>query len=77
MIARTKQRMGAASRIGDRERFQFELGRFDAALRSARSFVYEWFGETQVELDRGDDLAPADSCGCVKRPHMRPTSRST
>jgi alkylation response protein AidB-like acyl-CoA dehydrogenase len=51
--------MGAASRIADRERFQFELGRFDAALRSARSFVYESFGEAQSELDRGDDLTPA------------------
>jgi alkylation response protein AidB-like acyl-CoA dehydrogenase len=59
VIARTKQRMGAASRIADRERFQFELGRFDAALRSARSFVYESFGEAQSELDRGDDLTPA------------------
>jgi indole-3-acetate monooxygenase len=60
LIARTKQRMGAASRIGDRERFQFELGRFDAALRSARSFVYDCFGEAQVVLERGDDIAPAD-----------------
>jgi alkylation response protein AidB-like acyl-CoA dehydrogenase len=59
VIARTKQRMGAASRIADRERFQFELGRFDAALRSARSFVYESFGEAQAELDRGDDLTVA------------------
>ncbi|HUP74141.1 MAG TPA: acyl-CoA dehydrogenase family protein [Acidimicrobiales bacterium] len=59
-IARIKQRMGAATRIGDRERFQFELGRFDAALRSARSFVFESFGDAQAQLDRGDDLAPAD-----------------
>jgi len=58
VIARTKQRMGAASKIGDRERFQFELGRSDAALRSARAFAYDCFGEAQTELDRGDDLAP-------------------
>ena len=60
VIARTKQRMGAATRIGDRERFQFELGRNDAALRSARAFVYDCFGEAQAELDRGNDLAPAE-----------------
>ncbi|TML07425.1 MAG: oxidoreductase [Actinobacteria bacterium] len=60
VIARTKQRLGAATRIADRERFQFELGRFDAALRSARAFVFDCFGEAQAELDRGNDLAPAD-----------------
>jgi indole-3-acetate monooxygenase len=60
VIARSKQRMGAASRIGDRERFQFELGRNDAALRSARAFVYDCFGAAQAELDRGNDLAPAE-----------------
>jgi alkylation response protein AidB-like acyl-CoA dehydrogenase len=58
-IARTKQRMGAATRIGDRERFQFELGRNDAALRSASAFVYDCFGAAQAELDRGNDLVPA------------------
>jgi alkylation response protein AidB-like acyl-CoA dehydrogenase len=60
VIARSKQRMGAATRIGDRERFQFELGRNDAALRSARAFVYDCFGAAQAELDRGNDLAPAE-----------------
>ena len=59
VIARTKQRLGATTRIADRERFQFELGRSDAALRAARAFVYDCFGEAQADLDRGNDLTTA------------------
>jgi alkylation response protein AidB-like acyl-CoA dehydrogenase len=57
-IAPNKHRMGAASPISERDRFQFELGRHDAAMRSARAFVFDRFGEAQAELDRGDDLSP-------------------
>lgn len=57
-LAPTKQRMGAATPLSGRERFQFELGRHDAALRSARAFVFDRFGEAQAELDRGLDLSP-------------------
>jgi alkylation response protein AidB-like acyl-CoA dehydrogenase len=57
-IAPNKQRMGAASVISERDRFQFELGRHDAAMRSARAFVFDRFGEAQTDLDRGDDLSP-------------------
>jgi alkylation response protein AidB-like acyl-CoA dehydrogenase len=57
-IAPRKQRLGAASTVSDRERFQFELGRWDAAMRAARAFVYEAFGAAQASLDAGDDLHP-------------------
>jgi alkylation response protein AidB-like acyl-CoA dehydrogenase len=58
-LAPSKQRMGSPTPVSDRERFQFELGRHDAALRSARAFVFDSFGQAQAELDRGDDLTEA------------------
>ena len=71
LIARTKQRMGAASRIGDRERFQFELGRFDAAR--ARSVVGIRLLARRRSARAGRRIAPA----ILRRPkpHLRDTRR--
>jgi alkylation response protein AidB-like acyl-CoA dehydrogenase len=57
-IAGGKQRLGARS-LADQERFQHELGRWDAAVKAARALVYDAFGTAQATLDRGDDLGPA------------------
>ena len=58
-LAPSKQRMGAATPVSGGQRFQFELGRHDAALRSARAFLFDRFGEAQAELDRGVDVSPS------------------
>ena len=56
-LAGGKQRMGAARPLADQPRFQYELGYWDAAMRSARSFVFDAFGEAQSTVDAGRTLA--------------------
>src|SRR5207249_2990443 len=63
VLAQDKQRMGHSTVLADQERFQYELGRNDAALRAARALVFDAFGAAQVRLDAGDrfdlvDLLP-------------------
>ncbi len=55
-LAPTKQRLGVMSILAEQERFQYELGRCDAAMRAARALVFDVFGEAQRRLDAGDDL---------------------
>ena len=55
-LAETKQRLGQASALVDQERFQYELGHHDAALRAARALVFDVFGAAQARLDAGDTL---------------------
>jgi indole-3-acetate monooxygenase len=58
-IAGTKQRLGTQQPLADLERFQHDLGRWDAAVRASRALVFDAFGTAQATLDRGDDLGPA------------------
>jgi len=53
VTAQDKQRMGHSSVLADQERFQYELGRHDAAMRAARAFVFDVFGAAQERLDGG------------------------
>lgn len=55
-LAPTKQRYGVMSILAEQERFQYELGRHDAAMRAARALVFDVFGDAQRRLDAGDDL---------------------
>jgi alkylation response protein AidB-like acyl-CoA dehydrogenase len=56
ILAQTKQRLGNLSVLADQERFQYELGRHDAAMRAARALVYDAFGRAQEKLDAGHDF---------------------
>jgi alkylation response protein AidB-like acyl-CoA dehydrogenase len=60
VLAPTKQRLGAMSILADQERFQYELGHHDAAMRAARALVFDVFGDAQRRLDAGDDLDAGD-----------------
>ena len=42
--------------LADQERFQYELGHHDAAMRAARTLVYDAFGRAQEKLDAGHDF---------------------
>jgi alkylation response protein AidB-like acyl-CoA dehydrogenase len=54
ILAQDKQRLGQSSVLADQERFQYELGRNDAAMRAARALVFDAFGAAQVKLDAGE-----------------------
>ena len=56
VLAQGKQRLGQASVLADQERFQYDLGRNDAAMRAARALVFDAFGTAQEKLDAGDDF---------------------
>ena len=56
VLAQGKQRLGQPLVLADQERFQYDLGRNDAAMRAARAFVFDAFGTAQQKLDRGDDF---------------------
>jgi alkylation response protein AidB-like acyl-CoA dehydrogenase len=54
-LARGKVRMGgAAGPVAETPRFQHELARAEAKLRSARAFVYEVFGDLERSVLSGD-----------------------
>jgi alkylation response protein AidB-like acyl-CoA dehydrogenase len=52
-IARTKQRMGQFSPVADEQLFQHEFALRDAAMRSARAYVMDVFGEAEAEAIAG------------------------
>ncbi|MEX1008046.1 MAG: acyl-CoA dehydrogenase family protein [Acidimicrobiia bacterium] len=54
ILAQDKQRLGQSTVLADQERFQYELGRNDAAMRASRALVFDAFGAAQVKLDAGD-----------------------
>ena len=54
----TKHRLGASQPLRDQQRFRFEYAHHDAALLSARAFVYESFASVQDTLFAGDDPTP-------------------
>jgi alkylation response protein AidB-like acyl-CoA dehydrogenase len=60
MLAQGKQRMGHAAVLADQERFQYELGKHDAAMKAARAFVFDVFGAAQARLDAGDHFDLVD-----------------
>ena len=57
-LADTKTRMGATSPIRDQQLFQHDFVLQDAALRAARAFAVEVFGDLQATVDRGDAVDP-------------------
>jgi alkylation response protein AidB-like acyl-CoA dehydrogenase len=57
LAAETKTRMGATSPIGDQQLFQHDFSFQEAALRSARAYAFEVFGDAQAAVQRGDDLS--------------------
>ena len=62
--------------LADQERFQYELGRNDAAMRAARALVYDAFGTAQEKLDAGDDFDMLELLSrCGRPPRGPPTSR--
>jgi alkylation response protein AidB-like acyl-CoA dehydrogenase len=56
VIAGGRQRLGGQQPLAAEERFQHELGRWDAAVRAARALVFDAFGTAQATLERGDAL---------------------
>lgn len=59
-LAQGKQRMGQASVLAEQERFQYELGKHDAAMKAARALVFDVFGAAQTRLDAGDHFDLVD-----------------
>jgi len=59
-LAQAKQRMWHAAVLADQERFQYELGKRDAAMKAARAFVFDVFGGAQTRLDAGDHFDLVD-----------------
>jgi alkylation response protein AidB-like acyl-CoA dehydrogenase len=59
-LAHEKQRMGQSMVLADQERFQYELGKHDAAMNAARAFVFDVFGAAQMRLDAGDHFDLVD-----------------
>jgi alkylation response protein AidB-like acyl-CoA dehydrogenase len=59
-LSQTKQRMGQMSVVAEQERFQYELGKHDAAMKAARALVFDVFGEAQGRLDAGDHFDLGD-----------------
>jgi alkylation response protein AidB-like acyl-CoA dehydrogenase len=53
-IAATKQRMGQFTPIADEQLFQNDYAMRDAAMRSARAYVFDVFGQAQAEALAGD-----------------------
>jgi alkylation response protein AidB-like acyl-CoA dehydrogenase len=53
VIARTKQRMYQGSPLGDEQLFQHDFAMRDAAMRSARAYVIDVFGEAEAEAIAG------------------------
>ena len=60
-LAKRKQRLGAAEAIKDQQLFQHELAVHDAAMRSARAYVVEVFGDAQAAVDAGNEPTPIES----------------
>jgi len=56
-MARTKTRMGAATPIGDQQLFLHDFALQDAALRAARAYTFEVFGDAQATVDAGAELS--------------------
>ena len=54
-IARSKQRMGA-SPVHDQQLFQYDYAFHDAALLSARAFVFDVFGAAETTVESGAEL---------------------
>ena len=57
-VLETKHRLGASQPLRDQQKFRFEYAHHDAALLSARAFVYESFASVQDTLFAGDDPTP-------------------
>ncbi len=54
-LAQTKMRMGAETTLAGNSRFQYELARAEAKLRSARAFVFEAFGDLERSVMEGSE----------------------
>jgi alkylation response protein AidB-like acyl-CoA dehydrogenase len=54
VLAHQKTRMGAEGPVARSPRFQYELARAEARLRSARAFVHEAFGDIERSVLAGD-----------------------
>jgi alkylation response protein AidB-like acyl-CoA dehydrogenase len=54
-IVGAKQRLGAASPVAGLDLFRHDFALQDAALRSARAYSFEVFGDLQATVERGDD----------------------
>ncbi len=54
-LAETKMRMGAETTVAGSSRFQYELARAEAKLRSARAFVFEAFGDIERSVMEGSE----------------------
>ncbi len=59
-IARTKARMGQDA-LGNQQLFQHDFAMHDAAMRSARAYVYEVFGAAEAQVTAGDHLGFEES----------------
>lgn len=57
-VLETKHRLGASAPLRDQQKFRYEFAHHDAALLSARAFVYESFASVQDTLFSGDDPTP-------------------
>ena len=53
-LSHTKTRMAAETTVSGDTRFQYELARAEAKLRSARAFVFEAFGDIERSVLAGD-----------------------
>jgi alkylation response protein AidB-like acyl-CoA dehydrogenase len=59
-LAQSKQRMGHATVLAGQERFQYELGNHDAAMKAARALVFDVFGAAQGRLEARDHFDLVD-----------------
>lgn len=57
-IARSKQRMGAFEPVATQPEFQHEFALHDAAMRSARAYVFEAFGDAESAATNGAPCTP-------------------
>jgi alkylation response protein AidB-like acyl-CoA dehydrogenase len=56
-LAPSKMRMGSETSVAGSPRFQYELARAEAKLRSARAFVFEAFGDLERSVMAGDEAS--------------------
>jgi alkylation response protein AidB-like acyl-CoA dehydrogenase len=64
-IAESKQRMGSFETVTAQQLFQHDFAMHDAAMRAARAYVYETFGDAEAAVLQGGP------CSLVQQQRMR------
>jgi indole-3-acetate monooxygenase len=64
-VAAHKQRMGSFESVSAQQLFQHDFAMHDAAMRAARAYVYDSFGDAEATVLAGDD------CTLVQQQRLR------